>query len=162
MFLRRNLTVAMLGAAILAVSAYLLGSHPSYITLPTGTQGGPAKSARNQAVPNFKEAGRFNVVAILKTNPPVVGNNELDLTVTDHSGKPANGLKLKAEVVMTGMGSDYPKVTAGKEGRYSLSAPFTMDGPWTVKITGGAAGKIVNASMDFYVGGNTRWEQVSR
>ena len=104
------------------------------------------------------------VTVALKQNPPVVGENTMDVTVTDASGKPVTGLKLMATVAMTSMdmGTEHPKLVEGKDGHYSVPVKFSMKGPWRVMLTNdGTAGKssVVHTSLDFNVDGKTKWTQ---
>ncbi len=89
-------------------------------------------------------------------NPPQVGDNKLDVWVTDSSGKPVTGLKLGASVFMTSMdmGTTKPKATELGNGRYQLPVSFSMKGPWRVSLTGegGNTSAGVRADLDFNVG----------
>lgn len=69
-------------------------------------------------------------------NPPVVGDNKLDIAVTDTSGKPVTGLKLDASVAMTSMdmGTTKPKITESPSGHYVTVVNFSMKGPWRVTV----------------------------
>ena len=77
------------------------------------------------------------VTVTLTPNPPIVGDNTLDVLVTDTGGKPVTGLKWTATVEMTSMdmGTTHPKVTEGKNGHYTTEAEFSMKGPWRVTFT---------------------------
>lgn len=95
-------------------------------------------------------------------NPPVVGDNRMDVLVTDASGKPVTGLKLMATVAMTSMdmGTDRPKAVEGKDGHYSVPVKFSMKGLWRVMLMNdGKADKnsAVHTVLDFNVDGKTRW-----
>lgn len=98
-------------------------------------------------------------------NPPIVGDNTLDIAVTDAGGKPVTGLKLAATVAMTSMdmGTTKPKVTEGQDGHYAAVVSFAMKGPWRVTLTGGAPGETtasaVRAALDFNVGSTQKWGQ---
>ena len=64
-----------------------------------------------------------------------VGSNNIEFSVKQN-GKEVKGLKLKAQVYMTSMdmGTEEPKVKEMTAGKYQVKAPFTMKGPWAVKI----------------------------
>lgn len=100
-------------------------------------------------------------------NPPVVGDNALDIAVTDASGKPVTGLKLAASVAMTSMdmGTTKPKVTEGQAGHYTAVVNFSMKGPWRVMLTGGApeneAAGAVRTALDFNVGSTQKSSQLA-
>jgi hypothetical protein len=79
----------------------------------------------------------LNVNATVSPNPPIVGDNTLDITVTDARRKPVTGLKLTTSVAMTSMdmGTEHPKVVEGQAGHYTMKAQFSMTGPWRVTLT---------------------------
>jgi hypothetical protein len=98
-------------------------------------------------------------------NPPVVGDNTLDIAVTDASGKPVTGLKLTAAVAMTSMdmGTVHPKIVEGQGGHYTAVVNFSMKGPWRVSLSGSAPGSdktgAVRTALDFNVGSTEKWGQ---
>ena len=103
-------------------------------------------------------------IVTLKQNPPVVGENRMDVLVTDASGKPVKGLKLMATVAMTSMdmGTERPKLVEGKDGHYAIPVKFSMKGPWRVTLMND--GKVdksnaVHTTLDFNVDGKTKWTQ---
>lgn len=66
-----------------------------------------------------------------------VGKNLISITIQDEkNGKFVEKLKLKSEVYMTSMdmGTETPTVKEMKNGVYQLNAPFSMKGPWAIKI----------------------------
>lgn len=66
-----------------------------------------------------------------------VGTNSVDVLITDKkSKKPAKGLHLKSEVYMTSMdmGTETPAVKEISGGLYRIKAPFSMKGPWAIKL----------------------------
>ena len=104
------------------------------------------------------------IAVTLAQNPPAVGENTLDVVVTDANGKPATGLKLMATVAMTSMdmGTERPKAIEGKDGHYSVPVKFSMKGPWRIVLMNdGKADKnsAVNATIDVNVDGKTKWIQ---
>lgn len=76
------------------------------------------------------------VTVALTPNPPVVGDNTLDVAVTDKAGKPVTGLKLAATVAMAtmDMGATHPLAKEGPAGHYVLPIHFAMAGPWRVTL----------------------------
>ena len=113
----------------------------------------PGMAAKSQGMP---------LTVTLKQNPPVVGDNTLDIMVMDANGKPLTGLKLMSAVAMTSMdmGTAHPKVTEGKGGHYTVTTTFSMKGPWRVALMTDAKGdktKAVQAALDFDVDGKTKW-----
>src|SRR6266852_6228211 len=100
-------------------------------------------------------------------NPPIVGDNTLDIAVTDASGKPVTGLRLTASVAMTSMdmGTEHPRVVEEPNGHYTTVVNFSMKGPWRVMLTGSAPAKKasgpVRAALDFNVGSTEKWGQAT-
>jgi nitrogen fixation protein FixH len=98
-------------------------------------------------------------------NPPIVGDNTLDVMVADASGKPVTGLKLGASVAMTNMamGTTRPKVVESPNGHYRTVVNFSMKGPWRVTLTGSAARKsqAVRTTLDFSVGSQEKWARAA-
>lgn len=142
------------------------GSGMEHMKMNSMKMGGMAAMAMGEAPP--PDAQGMPVTVTLKPNPPIVGDNTLDVLVTDASGKPATGLKLSATVAMTSMdmGTETPKVTEGKAGHYAVTANFSMKGPWRVMLTGGKSKNkkesAVSAALDFNVGGKAKWLQPNK
>jgi nitrogen fixation protein FixH len=98
-----------------------------------------------------KSAGPVSVS--VTPNPPVRGDNALDILVTDPAtGKPVSGLKLSASVEMAtmDMGITKPAVKEMGNGHYAATATFSMNGPWRVTLVQG--GKTL-ATQTFQAGG---------
>ena len=74
-------------------------------------------------------------VDIISGQGAKVGSNAIEFSVKEN-GKELKGLKLKAQVFMTSMdmGTEEPKVKEISAGKYQVKAPFTMKGPWAIKI----------------------------
>ena len=66
--------------------------------------------------------------------PSKVGENEVQLSLADATGKPITGAKIQASVAMTSMdmGTSHPNVKELGKGVYTVKAPFSMAGPWRV------------------------------
>jgi hypothetical protein len=100
--------------------------HMRMAPMKPGMKMGDMKMALSQGMP-----------VTVTPNPPIVGDNKLDVVVTDIRGKPVTGLKLSAAVAMTSMdmGTARPKAIEGKDGRYAFPVTFSMKGPWRVTLT---------------------------
>lgn len=111
-----------------------------------------ARTASDDTMASTKDASAMTVTAAATANPPVVGDNTLDVTVTDASGKPITGLKLAATVAMVSMdmGTAHPAVTEIGGGKYRTTVSFSMAGPWRVTVAGD--GGKVKQSFDFAAG----------
>jgi nitrogen fixation protein FixH len=107
-------------------------------------------------------SGGMPVTVTLSQNPPIIGDNTLDVLVTDAGGKPMTGLKLMASVAMTSMdmGTAKPKVTEGKDGHYAVTAAFSMKGPWQVTLMTdpkAKKGAALHTALTFDVGSKDKW-----
>ena len=67
----------------------------------------------------------------------VVGANELQLHLKDHSGNPVKDATVTLAVNMTtmDMGVKRPPVTNHNDGTYTATVTFSMAGPWKVDVT---------------------------
>lgn len=84
-----------------------------------------------------KSTHRYSVERKGTSDRAKVGTNIIEFAVQDSkTGKPAKGLKLKAEVSMSSMdmGIETPRVREPSPGTYQVKAAFAMKGPWAVKI----------------------------
>ena len=66
-----------------------------------------------------------------------VGTNTVDILITEKKSKKiAKCLQLKSEVYMTSMdmGTETPAVKEISAGLYRIKAPFSMKGPWAIKL----------------------------
>ena len=125
----------------------MAGGKPG--TKPAG--GGMTGMVMSGTKVDGKAAGPVNVS--ITPNPPVRGDNMLDILVTDPAtGKPVPGLKLAASVEMTSMdmGVTKPTVRDMGNGHYAATATFSMNGPWRVTLTQG--GKTLT-TQTFQAGG---------
>lgn len=109
----------------------------------------------------------LSLVVSLSSNPPIPGDNNLDILATDASGKPMVGLKLSTTVAMTSMdmGTTRPKVIEGKDGHYAVTVNFSMKGPWRLSLMSDAMSdkaKSVSTILDFNVDGKTKWMRPAR
>lgn len=87
----------------------------------------------------------FEYSADVKPNPPKVGANTITISLkSTKTGKPAAGLKPKAQVSMMSMdmGTDEPRVREVGPGMYQFKATFSMKGPWAVKLVTGEEEKV--------------------
>lgn len=96
-----------------------------------------------------KKAGDLNVVIRIDKNPPVAGTNNVEIGITDASGKAITGAKVVLAYsmpAMTGMPAMSYKVDAVPVGNlYKARVNYSMSGSWNndVRITHG--GRTVSA-----------------
>lgn len=90
-----------------------------------------------------KKAGLYDVVLRLDRNPPVVGDNALELRITDPSGTVPKGAKVLVNYYMPPMPRmapmNYKSEAKLKKDAYALRMRLIMAGPWVliVRITVG-------------------------
>jgi hypothetical protein len=96
-----------------------------------------------------KKAGDYNVLIKMDKNPPIAGENNLEIAIADASGKAVTDAKVVFNYsmpAMTGMPAMSYKVNADlKETVYKAKVNYSMSGSWNneIKITRG--GKTVSA-----------------
>jgi hypothetical protein len=101
-----------------------------------------------------KEVGGYNVVMRIRENPPIAGDNNVSIVVTDASGRCACDADVTIEYsrpAMPGMPHlDYKADTRLKRGRYIGKMSLSMAGSWniSVKITRGDKAWITNFIID--------------
>ncbi len=102
-------------------------------------------------------ASASKVTITVTPNPPVVGDNTLEITVVSANGKPVTGLKLAATVAMVtmDMGTTHPTVSELGGGHYKTKVNFSMAGPWRIVLAGGEGANAVKQTIDFQAGSKT-------
>ena len=102
-----------------------------------------------------KKAGEYSVQIKMDKNPPSVGMNNLEIVVTDKTGKPVKDAKVLVDYgmpAMPGMPAMAYKADAMSRGdQYHAALNISMKGPWyvTIKIT--SQGKTVSTKFTFDV-----------
>lgn len=100
-----------------------------------------------------KKAGDYDVVVKIDKNPPVVGENNVTLTLKDASGKTVTDAKVLVEYsmpAMSGMPAMNYKEEAVQEGDgYKAKMNLSMSGSWNVSVKVKKAGKT--STMKFTV-----------
>jgi hypothetical protein len=87
----------------------------------------------------------------LEPNPPVVGNADITVTLTDAEGKLVEGVDVSVEGNMNhaGMKPTFAELNEVAPGRYSGRLSFTMGGDWFVLVTAKrGGGMIVERKID--------------
>jgi hypothetical protein len=101
-----------------------------------------------------QKAGEYNVEIKLDKNPPVVGNNNMEIAVKDASGQYVTDAKVKVDYsmpAMPGMPAMNYKTDAVLSGqKYSATMNLSMSGSWNVavKITKGGKTSTVKFNVD--------------
>ncbi|MBI5102746.1 MAG: FixH family protein [Nitrospirae bacterium] len=101
-----------------------------------------------------KKAGDFQVVVKIDKNPPVVGDNKVDIEIKDSAGKAVTDAKVKIDYGMSAMpgmpAMDYKTDAELKGGAYKAVMNLSMSGPWNivVKITKGGKTSSMKFTVD--------------
>jgi hypothetical protein len=96
-----------------------------------------------------KKAGDYNVLIKIDKNPPIAGENNVEIAITDASGKAIVDVKVVLNYsmpAMAGMPAMSYKINADLKGTvYKAKVDYSMSGSWNneVRITRG--GKTVSA-----------------
>lgn len=85
-----------------------------------------------------KKTGEYTVEIKIDKNPPVTGNNNMDIAVKDGAGKSVTDAKVVVEYsmpAMPGMPSMNYKTDAALKGEtYKAKMNLSMAGPWNIAV----------------------------
>jgi hypothetical protein len=101
-----------------------------------------------------KKSGDYTVQIKIDKNPPVTGENKMDIAIKDTAGKNVTDAMVTVDYgmpAMPGMGAMNYKTTAGLKGdRYLATINFSMAGPSyiNIKITRGGKSQSVKLNVD--------------
>ena len=101
-----------------------------------------------------KKVDDFTVKVDIDKNPPIVGDNNLTLTIKDNTGKNIIDANVKVEYGMAAMPGmpavNYKTDAALKGNEYKAKVNFSMAGGWNFNIQITQAGKVkkVKLSVD--------------
>ena len=101
--------------------------------------------------PAVEPASDVQVELTLEPSPPVVGDAELDLKLTDAAGAPLEGATVRVEGNMNhaGMKPSFADLEEVEPGQYTGTLDFTMGGDWFLLVTAKTAdGKRVERKID--------------
>jgi hypothetical protein len=100
-----------------------------------------------------KKAGEYSVQIKMDKNPPSVGMNNMEIAVTDNTGKPVKDAKVLVDYgmpAMPGMPAMAYKADATNQGdQYRAALNISMKGPWYVNIKITSQGKTVSTKFTF-------------
>ncbi len=101
-----------------------------------------------------QKAGDYNVEVRLDKNPPVVGNNDMEINISDASGRPVTDAKVIVNYSMPAMpgmpAANYKAVALLTGTKYAATLSPSMSGSWnvTVKITKGGKTSSIKFNID--------------
>jgi hypothetical protein len=85
-----------------------------------------------------KKAGEYTVEISIDKNPPVAGNNNIEIAVKDAAGKALTDAKVMVEYSMAPMpgmpAANYKAEAALKGDKYKATMNLSMAGPWSIAI----------------------------
>jgi hypothetical protein len=97
-----------------------------------------------------KKAGEYTVDSIDR-NPPVTGNNNMEIAIKDGAGKMVTDAKVVVEYSMPAMpgmpAMNYKTDAALKGEKYKATMNLSMAGPWTVAVKITRADKTQSAKF---------------
>lgn len=100
-----------------------------------------------------KKAGEYNVEVKIDKNPPVVGDNSIEISIKDASGKQVTDAKVKVEYSMPAMpgmpAMNYKTDAELKGNEYRATMKLSMSGPWNIAVKISKGGKT--SSMKFNI-----------
>jgi hypothetical protein len=100
-----------------------------------------------------KKAGEYSVQIKMDKNPPSVGMNNMEIAVTDNTGKPVKDAKVLVDYgmpAMPGMPAMAYKADATNQGdQHRAALNISMKGPWYVNIKITSQGKTVSTKFTF-------------
>jgi len=99
-----------------------------------------------------RNAREYRVEATLDKYPLVIGDNHIDIKITDRSGKPVTDAKVLVNYYMPPMPRMVPmnyKTKANSESeKYEAKMNIIMAGPWYIRIIIRHAGKIATTRFN--------------
>ena len=99
-----------------------------------------------------KKAGDYDVTVGIDKNPPVVGDNNVNIKIKDASGKYVIDAKVKVEYSMPAMpgmpAMNYKTDTELKGYEYKAKMNFSMAGSWNVAVKITRGGKITTVKFN--------------
>ena len=100
----------------------------------------------------MKKAGDYSVHFMLDKNPPVTGDNKMNVSIQDAAGAYVTDVTVAVEYGMPAMpgmpAMNYKTKTALKKNQYTASLNFSMSGAWYVNIKITKAGKTQTVKLN--------------
>lgn len=99
-----------------------------------------------------KKAGGYNVVVKIDKNPPIVGDNNITVTVKDTNGKFITDARVNVEYSMPAMpgmpAMNYKTNTELKGNEYKAKMGLSMAGSWNIAIKIIRSGKTATVKLN--------------
>jgi hypothetical protein len=104
----------------------------------------------------MKKAGSYMVHVKIDKNPPVTGQNKMEINIQDVKGVDVTDAAVTVDYGMAAMpgmpAMNYKAKTELKGGRYLANLDFSMSGPWFINIKITRAGKTQLVKLNVDVG----------
>lgn len=98
-----------------------------------------------------KKAGEYDVEVKIDKNPPVVGDNNMEIEIKDAAGKYVTDAKVKVDYgmpAMPGMPAMNYKTDAELKGnKYKATMNLSMSGAWNIAVKITKGGKTASAKF---------------
>jgi hypothetical protein len=99
-----------------------------------------------------KKSGDYTIQIKIDKNPPVTGENKMDIAIKDTAGKNVTDAMVTVDYVMPAMpgmpAMNYKASTNLKGDRYTSTLNFSMSGAWTINIKIAKAGKTQTVKLN--------------
>ena len=100
----------------------------------------------------MKKAGNYMVHVKMDRNPPVTGQNNMDISIQDAKGANVTDAMVTVDYSMPAMpgmpAMSYKAKTELKGSRYLANVNFSMSGAWNVNIKITRAGKMQSVKLN--------------
>ena len=100
----------------------------------------------------MKQAGVYTVHVKMDKNPPVTGENRMEITIQDKAGADETDVTVIVEYTMPAMPGmpaiNYKSTTELKDKQYTANLNFPMSGAWGVNIKITRAGKTQSVKFN--------------
>jgi len=100
----------------------------------------------------IKKSGDYTVQIKIDKNPPVTGENKMDIVIKDAEGKDVTEATVVVDYGMPAMpgmpAMNYKAKADLKGGRYTSTLNFSMSGAWTINIKIAKAGKTQSVKLN--------------
>jgi hypothetical protein len=113
-----------------------------------------AATAHGRGIEIAKKAGEYDVEVKIDRNPPIIGDNHIEIEIRDGSKKPVKDAKVLVNYYMPPMPRMAPmnyRIDANLKGdKYKATMRFIMAGPWiiAIKITRGEKTTTAKVNVD--------------
>ena len=99
-----------------------------------------------------KKAGEYNVQMTMDKNPPIVGDNHMEIAVKDGGGKAVTDAKVLVNYSMPAMPGmppmNYKTDASLQADKYKAKLNLSMSGSWNIEVKITRAGKTETAKFN--------------